>query len=172
MKGIKRFRQAIKNQRDAGEGEFRLTYHDAEEIATEIEEESGWAAGVPAPVDADGEVVPLTTKVVYDRDGGEHEVNFYAFAPEPGYWTVNVDEQPDSATYVTEGFRPHRPDSWKRLEEDIQKVSKTNDICGYFDHVGKPCNGCPARNIPDTCPTIVLRDVLRRAKALAGRGED
>lgn len=75
MKGIKRFRQAIKNQRDAGEGEFHLNYHDAKEIADEIdaelleicnsaEREIGryvWVHGVPAPVDADGEVVPLTT---------------------------------------------------------------------------------------------------------------
>ena len=56
MKGIKRFRQAIKNQQDFGNGEFRLTYHDAKEIAAEIEEELSrlsWAQGVPAPVDAD-----------------------------------------------------------------------------------------------------------------------
>ena len=37
--GVARLRQAIKNQRDAGEGEFHLTYHDAEEIAAEIEDE-------------------------------------------------------------------------------------------------------------------------------------
>lgn len=172
MKGIKRFRQAIKNQRDAGGGEFRLAYHDAEEIAAEIEEklaQLAWAQGVPAPMDANGEVVPLTTKVMYDMNGGEHKVNFYSFAPESGYWTVNLDNQPDLEAYVIEGFRLARPDSWERVEEDIQKAAKTSDICGYFDHVGKPCNGCPARNIPGTCSTIVLRDVLRRAKALAER---
>lgn len=69
MKGIKRFRQAIKNQRDAGEGEFHLNYHDAEEIAAEIEDEYGWAAGVPVPRDADGEVVPLTTRLMYTNKG-------------------------------------------------------------------------------------------------------
>ena len=36
MKGIERFRQAIRNQRDAGEGEFCLIYHDAEKIAAKI----------------------------------------------------------------------------------------------------------------------------------------
>lgn len=39
IKGIKRLRQAIKNQQDAGCGEFRLTYHDAKEIAAEIDDE-------------------------------------------------------------------------------------------------------------------------------------
>ena len=172
MKGIERFRQAIKNQRDFGNGEFRLAYHDVEEIAGEIEEELArlsWAQGVPVPVDADGEVVPLTTRVMYDRNGGEHKVNFYSFAPESGYWTVNFDKEPDSVNHLTEGFRHRLPDSWERVEEDVQKVTKTSDICGYFDKVGKTCNGCPARTIPGTCSTIVLRDVLRRAKALAER---
>lgn len=175
MKGIKRFRQAIKNQRDAGEGEFNLAYHDAEEIAAEIEDELAqlaWANGVPVPVDANGEVVPLTTKVMYDRDGGKHEVNFYSFTPESGYWTVNTDKQSNSEAHVTEGFRLHRPDSWEKLEEDIQKVTKASDICGYYDNLGKPCNECPIRNIPGMCSAIVLQDALRRAKALAGRGED
>ncbi len=172
MKGIKRFRQAIKNQRDAGEGEFRLAYRDAEEIAAEIEDELAqlaWANGVPVPVDANGEVVPLTTKVMYDRDGGKHEVNFYSFAPESGYWTVNTDKQSNSEAHVTEGFHLHRPDSWEKLEEDVQKVTKASDICGYYDNVCKPCNECPACNIPGMCSAIVLRDALRRAKALADR---
>lgn len=39
MKGIKRFRQAIKNQRDLGNGDLRLTYQDAEKLCCEIEEE-------------------------------------------------------------------------------------------------------------------------------------
>ncbi len=175
MKGIKRFRQAIKNQRDLGNGDLRLTYHDAEEIAAEIEDELAqlaWAKDVPTPVDADGNVVPLTTKVMYDIYGGKHGVNFYSFTPESGYWTVNTDEQSNSEAHVTEGFHLHRPDSWEKLEEDVQKVKETGDICGYFDKVGKPCNECPARNIPGMCSAIVLRDALRRAKALAGRGED
>ena len=172
MKGIKRFRQAIKNQRDFGSGEFHLAYHDAEQIAAEIEDELAqlaWANGVPVPVDANGEVVQLTTKVMYDIYGGKHGVNFYSFASESGYWTVNTDKQSNSEAHVTEGFYLHRTDSWEKLEEDIQKVTKASDICGYYDNVGKPCNECPARNIPGTCSAIVLRDALRRAKVLADR---
>lgn len=33
-----------------------------------------WAEGVPAPVDRDGNVVPLTTRRLYDGEGREHEV--------------------------------------------------------------------------------------------------
>lgn len=81
MKGIKRFRQAIKNQRDAGEGEFRLTYHDAEETAAEIEKEYGWAAGVPAPRDAEGREIPLGTEVLYHDDGGKCDVAYWEYHP-------------------------------------------------------------------------------------------
>lgn len=81
MKGIERFRQAIKNQQDAGEGEFHLAYKDAEEITDEIENELSrlsWAQGVPAPVDANCETVPLTIEVMYDREGFIFKVILYA----------------------------------------------------------------------------------------------
>lgn len=172
MKGIERFRQAIKNQRDAGEGEFRLTYHDAEEIADEIEEESSLAAGVPAPVDADGNVVPLTTKVMYGDDGRELEIIFFKLnIHNPAtYWAAFCKNKDGNRGYAAvSNIHLHRPDSWERLEEDVQKVKETGDICGYYDKVGKPCDECPARNIQDVCSVIVLRDVIRRAKALAER---
>lgn len=166
MKGIKRFRQAIKNQLDTGEGEFRLTYHDAEEIADEIEDELAqlaWAKDVPTPVDVDGNVVPLTTKVMYDIYGGKHGVNFYSFTPESGYWTVNTDEQSNSEAHVTEGFHLHRPDSWERLEEDAAK-----GICDYFDH--SSCLKCPGFNhASHSCDKAKAQDIVRRAKALAER---
>lgn len=168
MKGIKRFRQAIKNQRDTGEGEFRLTYGAAEDIAAEIEDEYGWAAGVPVPRDADGEVVPLTTRLMYTNKGEIIRVWDTCFDGHAWY-VKGIDK---GKLYLIGKLHLAQPDSWKKLEEDVQKVTETGDICGYYDKVGKPCNGCPARNIPGVCSGIVLRDALRRAKALAGRGED
>lgn len=166
MKGIKRFRQAIKNQRDFGSGEFHLAYHDAEQIAAEIEDELAQLAlanGVPVPVDANGEVVPLTTKVMYDIYGGKHGVNFYSFAPESGYWTVNTDKQSNSEAHVTEGFHLHRTDSWEKLEEDADK-----GVCDYFGH--SPCLKCPGFNhASHSCDKARAQDIVRRAKVLADR---
>ncbi len=178
MKGIKRFRQAIKNQRDLGNGDFSLTYHDADGIATEIEDELeslSWAASVPAPKDADGEVVPLTTKVMYGDDGRELEIIFFKFNIDnyATQWSAFCKNKDGNIGYAAvSNIHLRRPDSWEKLEEDVQKVTNTGDICGYYDKVGKPCNGCPARNIPGVCSATVLRDALRRAKALAGRSED
>ena len=175
MKGIERFRQAIKNQRDAGEGEFRLTYHDAEEIATEIGDEltaPSWAKGVPAPVDADGEVVPLTTKVMYGDDGMEYEGSLYRsfiWSSERGRWYFGAI----GCTRGVASLHLRRPDSWERLEEDVRN-SENGSTCGYYGMEAKPCGeDCPAyKDLQIPCAAIALKNVLRRAKALAGRGED
>lgn len=78
---------------------------------------------VELPKDADGREIPLDTKVLYDIDGGKHEVNFYSFAPESGYWAVNIDMQSDSETHVTEGFHLTRPDSFERIADELEGLS-------------------------------------------------
>ena len=60
------------------------------------------------------------------------------------------------------------PDSWERLEEDIQRVAKTDNTCAYFEHANRPCDGCPAFDTTELCEVVVLRDVMSRAKALSG----
>ena len=167
--GAARLRQAIKNQRDAGEGEFHLTYHDIEELADEIEEEYGWAAGVPAPKDADGEVVPLGTEELYTDDGEMVRVDSICH----GGRLWHVRRMRSDKTYWLDSLHLHSPDSWEKLEKDVSKAEDKN-ICGYFGFANKrPCGAeCPARDVHDSCAVTAVRDVLRRVKALAGRGED
>lgn len=170
MKGIKRFRQAIKNQRDLGNGEFRLTYHDAEEIAAEIEDELAqlaWANGVPVPVDADGNVVPLTTKVMYTNRGQKIELReFYLLHSvlSGGFVWRAIRHVGNSVKDLKLDFlHLHRPDSWERLEEDAVK-----GVCDYFDH--NSCLKCPGFNhASHSCDKARAQDIVRRAKALADR---
>lgn len=175
MKGIKRFRQAIKNQRDFGSGEFHLAYHDAEQIAAEIEDELAqlaWANGVPVPVDANGEVVPLTTKVMYDDGGREYKGSSYRsfiWSRERGQWYFGIA----GGSREVASLHLRRPDSWERLEEDVEQFEDGGTACEYFGSELTSCNGCKSPcSIGDNCRNSVARDVLRRAKALAGRGED
>lgn len=63
--GVARLRQAIENQRDAGEACFTLPFDEVSALLRECEDEPAkfaWAKGVPAPLDADGREVPLSTK--------------------------------------------------------------------------------------------------------------
>lgn len=176
MKGIKRFRQAIKNQLDTGEGEFRLTYHDAEEIATEIEgelESLSWAAGVPAPKDADGEVVPLTTRVMYGDDGRKLEVSSFKLWNEPYamQWRASCTNKDGGMGYGdVSNLHLHRPDSWERLDEDVKQFEDGGTACEYFGSELTSCNECKSLgSIGANCRNSVTLDVLRRAKALAER---
>lgn len=126
------------------------------------EEGLSWAKGVPVPKDADGKVVPLDVRVLY-TDGGERvTVEEIVFT---GCWRY-------VKCFETTRLRLSRfhlePDSWERLEEDVQRVAEFDDTCGYFGHANKPCDGCPAFATSELCLVAALRDVLRRAKALAG----
>lgn len=65
--------------------------------------------------------------------------------------------------------RPEPPDTWERLTADIERCG---DSCAYFgrncDDGGSACKGCPCHGADDACMVIVMRDVLGRAKKLAG----
>lgn len=66
--------------------------------------------------------------------------------------------------------KPEPPDSWERLEEDAW-----DDDCEYFGRDMNDCKGCPAsrQDIDDFyCDeNEKARDIVRRAKALAGVSE-
>ena len=140
-------------------------------------EKKAWYEGVPAPVDADGNVVPLTTRTLYDVEGHEHEVKEIILVhSEITGGFVWLAKQSDSVVLVPELLHLERPDTtdtWERLEADIESLSHRENICCYFGHGNDiSCNVCPAEDIDKYCSAAVARDILRRARALAGRGED
>ncbi len=172
--GIQRLRQAIENQAAAGEASFSLPVDEARATCDEVEDELArvsWAEGVPAPMDADGEVVPLTAKTMYTHSGREIDVNVgnpLSFDPDAGEWFVFFNgavKDRCAALHLT------RPDSWKRLEEDVDRIESGGfdpDECYYFDKEGMKCSECPAKD-SRSCSHYIARDVMCRAKALAER---
>lgn len=132
---------------------------------------------VELPKDAEGREIPLDTKVLYDIDGGKHEVNFYSFAPESGYWTVNIDMQSDSETHVTEGFHLHRPDSWEQLAEDLNRAwdvhgKRCREMpCHYDKDRGEKCNDCRLNSHGKmNCLDAMMADIVSRVNRLAKMG--
>lgn len=170
MNGIKRFKQEIKNQQEFGDGEFHLTYQDAEDLASEIEKESGWVTGIPAPVDADGKVVPLTTEAMYDDYGDRFAVVSITFCVEGGFWRAELGSQSTHVYDLVSHLHLHRPDSWERLGEDVKRFEDGGTACEYFCNELRICDGCRSpSHIGFNCRNGVVGDVLRRAKALAER---
>lgn len=171
--GVRRLRQAITNQAACGSGQLELSIDSADRLCRECEDELAmlsWAQGVPAPVDADGEVVPLTTKVMNDGVGRELDVRRLGFASEGhGEWVAFCAVPPNGMAhpYDLDELHLHRPDSWERLEEDVERFDDL-DACAYYNCRESGCVGCRAAGARN-CGSVIACDILRRAKALAGR---
>ena len=167
--GVRRLRQAIENQATCGSGQFELSIDSADRLCREIEDELSrlsWAQGVPAPVDADGEVVPLTTQVMYTDKGETVRVGDIRF--NGCLWSIRVLDS--GKLYWVGALHCTEHDSWKKLEKDIRNA-ENGDACGYYGIGTAPCNeGCPGyKDLETSCAAIAMKDVLLRAKALAER---
>lgn len=151
--GVARLRQAIVNQWGAGEACFTLPIGEAAAICDECEDELwalSWAKGVPVPVDADGNVVPLDTEKLYTDDGEMVRVDSICH----GARLWHVKRMHSDKTYWLDSLHLLRPDSWGRLEEDVNLGCR--DYCERYRL--------------EECEYNVRAHMLERAKALAERG--
>lgn len=109
-----------------------------------------WAEGVLAPVDADGETVPLGVKKLYAGDGEALDVEFIGFN---GRWVVKFDR---ANLFNLDWFHLSKPDSWEKLEKDALKTPRE-----YVEGRGIIAGR-------DGRVVAMTSDLVRRAKALAG----
>lgn len=109
-----------------------------------------WPYGVPAPLDANGMVVPLDTKELVYR-GETKEVYSFLYSIRFKCWFVEFWECVGICVSSCT-----MPDSWERLEEDAKKAPR-DYIEGRGIEVGS-----------DGRVAAMARDIVRRAKALAG----
>lgn len=129
-----------------------------------------WYDDVPAPVDADGNVVPLTTTVMYDESGKECLVSgscSFTYNSEDGWWGVNFVLNGGG---VVSDFRLERPDSLEKLSDDLGRYADDVSSCSYFGmENSQTCDGCPAYGHWKNCASTVLKDVAHRVAALKER---
>lgn len=171
--GVARLRQAIENQASVGEASFSMPFDEASALLRECEDELArlaWAAGVPAPVDADGKVVPLTTEAMYGDSGEELTVRLICYRQSDGGWVAELYRPCATIKDTLIKFHLSRPDSWEKLEEDVEQFEDGGTACEYFGGELTGCNECKSPcSIGANCRNSVAHDVLRRAKALAER---
>lgn len=116
------------------------------------------------PVDADG--VPIRIDdVVYGNPGIAWTV--VGLRTSKLGWKVEMDNmpflcEPDDLTHK-------KPDSWEKLEGDVEQFEDGGTACEYFGSEPTNCNECKSPcSIGANCRNSVASDVLRRAKKLAG----
>ena len=123
---------------------------------------------VELPKDAEGREIPLDTVVLYDKEGKRREVDWYTFYPDKDRWDVVLADS--SAHFSPNNLSITPPDSWEKLEEDLDKCIETDDTCRYYSESGI-CAKCTR---PDNdgcgCTTVMFSDIKKRIRKL--RGED
>lgn len=127
-------------------------------------------------IGADGAPIGVGDIVYRDADPEPLQVDLI-YAGSMGYCTVRLK---DSAGIYTSADaprlshkQPEPPDSWERLEEDVEQFEDGGTACEYFGSELTSCNRCKSPcSIGANCRNSVARDVLRRAKKLAGIEEE
>lgn len=132
-------------------------------------------------IGADGAPIGVGDIVYRDADPEPLQVDLI-YAGSMGYCTVRLK---DSAGIYTsadaprlshkkpEPLEPEPADSWERLEEDVEQFGDGGTACEYFGSEPTSCNMCKSPcSIGANCRNGVARDVLRRAKKLAGIEEE
>lgn len=121
---------------------------------------------VELPKDAEGREIPLDTEVLYDKEGKRREVDWYTFYPDKDMWDVVLADS--SAHFSPHNLSLTQPDSWEKLEEDLDKCIESDDDCLYYSESGI-CAKCTRPNNDDCgCTAMVFSDIKKRIRKLRG----
>lgn len=123
---------------------------------------------VELPKDAEGREIPLDTKRLYDADGVPVSIRAFRYNPHECFW--RVERLDGLGTPKTTELRLITPDSWEKLEDDLDKCIEANDSCLYYNTSGSCAKCTRPRNDSGGCTTVVFSDIKKRIRKL--RGED
>ena len=130
-------------------------------------------ANIELPKDAEGREIPLDTVALYDDDGNVHSIRRFIYTNDfdlndkwMNSWYVVTDD------YKTAKSELHltKPDSWEKLEDDLDRCIEESNLCMYYNQ-NLDCNNCTiSGNESRGCTSIALEDIKKRIRML--RGED
>ena len=127
---------------------------------------------IKLPRDAEGREIPLDTVALYDDDGNVHSVRRFIYTTDfdlgdkwINSWTMVVD---DYKTAKPEQMHLTPPDSWEKLEDDLDRCIKESNLCMYYNQ-NLDCNNCTiSGNESRGCTSIALEDIKKRIRKLRG----
>ena len=131
-------------------------------------------ANIELPKDAEGREIPLDTVSLYDDDGNVHSIRRFIYTNDfdlndkwMNSWYVVTD---DYKTAKSELMHLTKPDSWEKLEDDLDRCIEESNLCMYYNQ-NLDCNNCTiSGNESRGCTSIALEDIKKRIRML--RGED
>lgn len=129
-------------------------------------------ANIELPKDADGREIPLDTVALYDDDGNVYSIRRFIYTNDfdlndkwMNGWYVVTD---DYKTAKSELMHLTKPDSWKKLEDDLDRCIEESNLCMYYNQ-NLDCNNCTiSGNESRGCTSIALEDIKKRIRKLRG----
>lgn len=131
---------------------------------------------VHLPKDAEGREIPRRTEVMYDINGKKVHITSFTYRCDVlGLWEqwkvfspdIKGEEEgvlPADSLYLTP------PDSWKKLEDDLDRCIKADSLCAY--NPSQECSACILpRDSQCHCDSLALKEIKERIRKLRGEGE-
>lgn len=133
---------------------------------------------IELPKDAGGREIPLDTKVLYDRYGFKNNVMSFMYVVSnsacDGTWRVKFTI--GTSLFAVSDMHLAEPDSWEKLDEDLQAVEVCGDspeledpVCAYAHNIGKKCAEC--KLYAGDCTVNMCKDIVSRIHKLRGEGK-
>lgn len=126
---------------------------------------------VELPKDANGEVIPFDTVALFGGNGNAYSIRCWVYTTDfdlgdsmAGQWRALTDKgtrlDPE-LMYLTP------PDSWKKLEEDLDRCIRADCLCPY--DLSEECAECTMpMESQNHCNSIALEDIKERIRRLRG----
>lgn len=129
---------------------------------------------VEMPKDARGREIPLDTKVLYGNGGAARNIVYWVFTTDSDLekewrncWRAVTDagrKLDPELMYLTE------PDSWEKLEEDLDRCIKADSLCAYSP--SEECSTCVLpRDSQYNCDSFALEAIKERIRKLRGESD-
>lgn len=129
---------------------------------------------VELPKDANGEVIPFDTVALFGGCGNAYSIRCWVYTTDfdlgdstAGQWRALTDKgtrlDPE-LVYLTP------PDTWEKLEEDLDRCIKEDCLCPY--NPSEECSRCVLPiETENHCNSIALKEIKERIRKLRGESD-
>lgn len=119
---------------------------------------------VELPKDAEGREIPLDTECLYTYKGEKQDVLGFTYYRKEEKWEIETDLRIVNSIYLY--ITP--PDSWEKLEKDLDRCIKADSLCAYSP--SEECSTCILpRDSQCNCDSFALEAIKERIRKLRGK---